>query len=91
MRSPSPAYGEGAGGSGGTTSGATDLRGGPCAGRFLVFARDEDVQGVLCEERGDECRVIDAMLTIRPYAGLRTAMRAMGGLMEASPLPSARA
>jgi hypothetical protein len=58
---------------------------------FEARVEDEDVQGVLCEERGDECRVIDAMLTIRPYAGLRTAMRAMGGLMEASPLPSARA
>jgi hypothetical protein len=48
------------------------------------------VQGVLCEEHDDQRRVIDAMLVVRPYAGLRVAMRAMGELMEASPLPSAR-
>jgi len=57
---------------------------------FDARVADEAVQGVLCEERGDECRVIDAMLTVRPYVGLRVAMRAMGALMEASPLPSAR-
>ena len=57
---------------------------------FDARVADEEVQGVLCEERDDESRVIDAMLTVRPYAGLRAAMRAMGALMEASPLPSAR-
>jgi hypothetical protein len=58
---------------------------------FDARVADEDVQGVLCEQRDDEGRVIDAMLTVRPYAGLRVAMRAMGALMEGSPLPSARA
>lgn len=57
---------------------------------FDARVADEDVQGVLCEERDGEGRVTDALLTIRPYSGLRASMRAMGTLMEASPLPSAR-
>jgi hypothetical protein len=58
--------------------------------RFDARVADEEVQGVLCEERDDHDRVMDAMLTIRPYARLRAAMRAMGELMDASPLPSTR-
>ena len=41
----------------------------------------EDVQGVLYEEHDDAGRLVDAMLTLRPYAGLRAAMRAMQELM----------
>ncbi|HYH89474.1 MAG TPA: hypothetical protein VEX67_09580 [Solirubrobacteraceae bacterium] len=41
----------------------------------------ERVQGVLYEEHDDAGRLIDAMLTLRPYAGLRAAMRAMQELM----------
>jgi hypothetical protein len=47
----------------------------------------EQVQGVLVEERDDEGRLVEAMLTVRPYSGLRTAMRTMQRLLEASPLP----
>lgn len=48
------------------------------------------VQGVLVERRDDDGRLADAMLTLRPYAGLRAAMGAMQALMEQSPLPSRR-
>ena len=41
----------------------------------------EQVQGVLYEEHDDAGRLVDAMLTLRPYAGLRAAMRAMQELM----------
>ena len=58
---------------------------------FDARVADGDVQGVLCEERDEEGLLIDAMLTIRPYAGLRAAMRAMQALLEAAPLPSAQA
>jgi hypothetical protein len=47
----------------------------------------EQVQGVLVEEHDDEGRLVEAMLTVRPYAGLRTVMRTMQRLLEASPLP----
>jgi hypothetical protein len=49
----------------------------------------EAVQGMLFE-RHDDDRLVDAMLTIRPYAGLRAALRAMQARMEAAPLPRAR-
>jgi hypothetical protein len=58
---------------------------------FEARVGDEAVQGVLVEERDDDGRIADAMLTVRPYAGLRAAMRAMQALMEESPLPSRRA
>ncbi len=35
------------------------------------------------EEHDDAGRLVDAMLTLRPYAGLRAAMRAMDELMAA--------
>ncbi len=57
---------------------------------FNARVSDHDVQGVLCEERDEADRLIEAMLTIRPYAGLRAAMRAMATRLELSPLPSAR-
>ena len=41
----------------------------------------EDVQGVLYERHDDAGRLVDALLTLRPYAGLRAAMRAMQELM----------
>jgi hypothetical protein len=47
-----------------------------------------DVQGVLHERRDASGRLVDAMLTVRPYAGLRAAMRAMEELMAGAPLPS---
>jgi hypothetical protein len=56
---------------------------------FEARVADEDVQGVLVEQHDDAGAVVDAMLTLRPYAGLRASMRAMQGLMEDSPLPSA--
>jgi hypothetical protein len=57
---------------------------------FEARVSGEEVQGVLCEQRDDADRVIDAMLTVRPYTGLRAAMQAMGALLEASPLPSSQ-
>jgi hypothetical protein len=47
----------------------------------------EEVQGVLVEQHDDAGRLVEAMLTLRPYAGLRASMRAMQPLLEASPLP----
>lgn len=50
----------------------------------------EEVQGVLVE-RHEDGELVEAMLTLRPYAGLRASMRAMQPLLEASPLPGHRA
>jgi hypothetical protein len=50
---------------------------------FEARVADEDVQGMLYEEQDDDGRVRHAMLTIRPYAGLRASTRAMQALMEA--------
>jgi hypothetical protein len=64
------------------------------SGAICVFeARVEgnEVQGTLFEQYDGDGSVVDAMLTIRPYAGLRAAMRAMQALLDDSPLPSARA
>ena len=48
----------------------------------------EAVEGMLFE-RHDDDRLVDAMLTIRPYAGLRAAFKAMQARMDAAPLPGA--
>lgn len=58
---------------------------------FEARVGGESVQGVLVEERDEDQRLTDVMLTVRPYPGLRQAMAAMGSLLEASPLPSRRA
>jgi hypothetical protein len=50
---------------------------------------EEDVQGMLFERLDEVGRLIDATLTIRPYSGLRAAMKTMQARLEASPLPSA--
>jgi hypothetical protein len=50
--------------------------------------RVDEVQGVLVEHRDDAGLLVEAMLTLRPYAGLRASMRAMEPLLAASPLPS---
>ena len=55
---------------------------------FEARVRDQEVQGVLVEERDGAGRLADAMLTVRPYAGLRAAMGAMQALLDESPLPS---
>lgn len=57
---------------------------------FEARVADEEVQGTLFEQHDAAGRLVDVMLTIRPYAGLRAAMKAMQALMEAAPLPSAR-
>jgi hypothetical protein len=57
---------------------------------FEARVAEEDVQGMLFEQHDDAGRLVDATLTIRPYAGLRAAMKAMQARMEAAPLPSAR-
>jgi hypothetical protein len=49
----------------------------------------EVVQGVVVEQHDEAGRVVDVMLTLRPYPGLRAAMAAMRERMDASPLPGA--
>jgi hypothetical protein len=55
---------------------------------FEARVGEHEVQGVLVEERDAAGHITDAMLTVRPYAGLRAAMHAMGALLDQSPLPS---
>jgi hypothetical protein len=57
---------------------------------FDARVAQEDVQGFLFEQHSADGRLVDVMLTIRPYSGLRAAMKAMQARMEAAPLPSAR-
>ena len=57
---------------------------------FEARVAEEDVQGMLFERHDDAGRLVDAMLTVRPYAGLRAAMSAMRARLEAAPLPGAR-
>jgi hypothetical protein len=57
---------------------------------FEARVSDEHVQGMLFERHDDAGRLVDAMLTIRPYRGLRAAMKAMQALLDDAPLPSAR-
>ncbi|HKE81592.1 MAG TPA: hypothetical protein VKB54_19900 [Solirubrobacteraceae bacterium] len=56
---------------------------------FEARVGEHEVQGVLVEERDAAGRLADAMLIVRPYAGLRAAMGAMQALLDESPLPSA--
>jgi hypothetical protein len=56
---------------------------------FEARVVEEHVQGLLFEQHDDDGRLIDATLTIRPYAGLRAAMKAMQARMQDAPLPSA--
>jgi hypothetical protein len=56
---------------------------------FEARVAEEHVQGLLFEQDDDAGRLVDATLTIRPYAGLRAAMKAMQARMEEAPLPSA--
>lgn len=49
---------------------------------FEARVAEEEVQGMLYERHDSDGRVEQAMLTIRPYAGLRASMRAMQVLME---------
>jgi hypothetical protein len=57
---------------------------------FDAYVAEEAVQCLLFEEHNDAGLVIDAMLTIRPYAGLRAAMKTMQIRMEDAPLPDER-
>jgi hypothetical protein len=57
---------------------------------FEARVAEEEVQGFLFEAHNADGRLVDVMLTIRPYSGLRAAMKAMQARMEAAPLPSAR-
>ena len=56
---------------------------------FEARVEGDEVQGTLFEQYDGKGALVDAMLTVRPYAGLRAAMRAMQALMERSPLPGA--
>ncbi len=56
---------------------------------FEARVAEENVQGLLFEQDDNAGRLVDATLTIRPYAGLRAAMKAMQARMEAAPLPGA--
>jgi hypothetical protein len=52
---------------------------------FSARVGSEPVQGVLVEERNETAQLVDAMLTVRPYSGLRLAMAAMNELMSRTP------
>ena len=56
---------------------------------FEARVAEERVQGLLFEQHDDAGQLVDATLTIRPYAGLRAAMKAMQVRLAAAPLPSA--
>ena len=56
---------------------------------FQGRVEEEIVQGMLFERHDDAGRLVDAMLTIRPYSGLRAAFKAMQARLEDAPLPSA--
>lgn len=56
---------------------------------FEARVAEDSVQGLLYEQHDDAGQLVDATLTIRPYAGLRAAMNAMQVRLEAAPLPSA--
>jgi hypothetical protein len=57
---------------------------------FRARVADAAVDGVLVEQRDDDGLLADAMLLLRPYAGLRAAMDAMRALLDAEPLPGGR-
>ena len=56
---------------------------------FVARVAEDSVQGLLFEQHDDAGQLVDATLTIRPYAGLRAAMKAMQVRLAAAPLPSA--
>lgn len=56
---------------------------------FEARVAEDSVQGLLFEQHDDAGQLVDATLTIRPYAGLRAAMNAMQVRLAAAPLPSA--
>ena len=56
---------------------------------FEARVAAHSVQGLLFEQHDDAGQLVDATLTIRPYAGLRAAMNAMQVRLAAAPLPSA--
>jgi hypothetical protein len=56
---------------------------------FEARVAEDSVQGLLFEQHDDAGQLVDATLTIRPYAGLRAAMKAMQVRLAAAPLPSA--
>jgi hypothetical protein len=56
---------------------------------FEARVAEDSVQGLLFEQHDDAGRLVDATLTIRPYAGLRAAMAAMQVRLAAAPLPRA--
>ena len=60
----------------------------PGVRRFDASVGGEDVQGMLFEQRDHDGRIADAMLTIRPYPGLRAAMGEMQARLATAPLPS---
>jgi hypothetical protein len=53
---------------------------------FAGTVGDEPVQGVVVEQQDATGRIVDVMLTVWPYRGLRSAMAAMGDLMTENPL-----
>lgn len=57
---------------------------------FSARVREHRVDGMLHERLGDGGRVAELTLLLRPHAGVREAMRRMGELLAAAPLPSAR-
>lgn len=54
--------------------------------RFRARVAGAEVQGMLHEERDEKGRLAHITLFLRPYSSLREAIRAMGRLLEQSPL-----
>lgn len=57
---------------------------------FSAAVEGHALDGVLDERAGADGSVTEATLFLRPYAGLRAAMKLMAERLFAEPLPSAR-
>lgn len=56
--------------------------------RFDARVAGDEVQGIVHEVRNDAGQLVHVTLFLRPFVVLRDAMRAMGQLLEQSPLPA---
>ncbi|WP_063020035.1 nuclear transport factor 2 family protein [Nocardia niwae] len=56
--------------------------------RFTALVAGRQLEGVLHEERNEAGQLLRITLFLRPFAALRTAIGAMGRLLEQSPLPA---
>jgi hypothetical protein len=57
---------------------------------FTGRVGEHDVDGVLVQRTGDDGRLEEATLLLRPFTALRAAVAMMGDILGADPLPSRR-